>query len=775
MLLCAMGAAQVGFAQPATSALVTYAGSAGLDRFTSVMQLSDGTVLVSGGAADLSWLPAGTATTQLATTGINNAQGTGRIGFLLHLSSDLATILRVAHFPAGGVEDISFIKTTSIPGAATGDLYISGVTRDSRANNGGYFIARLNNNFVSGAPTALLWARSIYATGDHQTRQPWDVGGDGKVVYTVGEPFGTGWAAVYRLRADGSDDVVPDWRYHFANRISDNAAVEGGWTPASARTDVVVRQSAIIFKAGGRCELRSWTAGDYQLVQADGNGGTRQGRWPLDLFYNAPCDPNAPSGSGPGYTGYSLGANPTQRIGGIAIDRRSNDIYIGFSIQSRLPGGNPDFEPAVIAYTSTGLQKWWSRLYTETAQNSPPDQYVDGMAIDYALNSAVVLARTHGNAPNSLWNGVNAFQNRFTGTNGNIHISWLGKLRLSDGVRLHSTYLAEYVEGSTNFGAAHPDPNIDGFPNPNAGWPDVNTTRCETGIQTDAAGAVYVTCTGRRTITTRAAYQKMPLPGQGVGTWNDFVRVYTPTFDTLIYSSLLTGVWNTTTGAGGGNTNLLSVAPTSNGILVVGLHNASSGVATGNHIAVTNVPTWGASAPANESAILARLPFSSTPPTPTPIPPTSTPTSATLNGTLALQGRVSGTTAVSGQVTVTFLIGTTPAGTLMTTLASDGTFSLSGMTPGVYTVRIKHAQYLAAAQSVTLTAGVNAVNFGTLRAGDANDDNRVTLVDFSLISGMFNRRAGDAGYDARADLNGDGAVTLVDFSLLAGNFNQVGA
>jgi hypothetical protein len=53
-------------------------------------------------------------------------------------------------------------------------------------------------------------------------------------------------------------------------------------------------------------------------------------------------------------------------------------------------------------------------------------------------NKLVVGARAHGNNTENLWEGntvaanpnAKGFQNQFTGTNGNIHESWLGKLRL---------------------------------------------------------------------------------------------------------------------------------------------------------------------------------------------------------------------------------------------------------------------------------------------------------------------------------------------------------
>jgi uncharacterized protein YkwD len=169
------------------------------------------------------------------------------------------------------------------------------------------------------------------------------------------------------------------------------------------------------------------------------------------------------------------------------------------------------------------------------------------------------------------------------------------------------------------------------------------------------------------------------------------------------------------------------------------------------------------------------------PPTATPRPPTATATatvqpptatpviSASLQGVVRLQGRASAAQQV-------VMVQLTPAGgaplTQSVTLAADGGFTISNLQPGVYSVRIKHAQYLAVTQSITLGSGVNSVTFPELPAGDVNNDNQVTLVDFGLLAATFNRREGDAGYDGRGDLNADRTVTLADFALLAANFNR---
>ena len=596
-------------------ATVFYAGGAQGERINTALALSDGTFLLGGGADDLDWIPASVPRTTLAAPGITGSPGGARVAFVLHLSNDLRTPLHVLQLPAGAASEVRHLKVTSPAGTATGALYLSGTTREDRAAGTGTFVARLDGNFVTSMPTRAAWVRNWYATGTHRTAQPWDVGGDGKVVYAEGEPFGQNWAAVYRLRADGTDDVVEDWRYHWGTR-ADGTRVEGGWTPAGSRAGVTVAQSGIVFKTAGRCDLRSWTMADYSARTPDGNGGTRQGTWPMDLYFSGPCDPASPSANGPGYTGYRMGANPTQQVGAIVVDRRTNDLYIGFSTQSRLPDGQPDFEPAVLAMTASGRMKWWSRLYTETAMNSTPDQYVDRLAVDPATGELVVLARCHGNNVENLWPGnrvaarpgASAFHNGFTGTSGNIHISWLGRFTAAEGTLRASSFLAEYVDSMRGTGAPYADPNLDGWPSHNAAWPDLNTTRAE-ALAVDLEGRVLVIATGRRTITTRNAYMRMPQLAQGASGWNDFVRAYTPDLASVPYSSILRSPWNPAMDGGGGNVKLMAVVPLANGALAVGYHQANAMGAAGAPMPTARVPSWGSAAPARESAVVAWLPW----------------------------------------------------------------------------------------------------------------------------------------------------------------------
>jgi hypothetical protein len=104
------------------------------------------------------------------------------------------------------------------------------------------------------------------------------------------------------------------------------------------------------------------------------------------------------------------------------------------------------------------------------------------------------------------------------------------------------------------------------------------------------------------------------------------------------------------------------------------------------------------------------------------------------------------------------------------------TSSLAGLTNGLYQWRVKGPKYLANSGSVDLTgAGATSVDMGLMRTGDANDDNVVNAVDFSIITATFGKAHGDPGYDDRADFNGEQVVNVMDVSLHKSNYGTGGA
>ncbi len=158
--------------------------------------------------------------------------------------------------------------------------------------------------------------------------------------------------------------------------------------------------------------------------------------------------------------------------------------------------------------------------------------------------------------------------------------------------------------------------------------------------------------------------------------------------------------------------------------------------------------------------------------------PTATPTSAIVAGSVGLEGRPSAPDPkwqVPLRVSLTHAGQLTPFAQYTPTTDQSGGFRIEGVDPGAYEIRVKNAKTLQIEKDVTLTSGVNTIAFGTLRAGDANDDNVVNLIDFSILRTTFGLAAGQAGYDARADFNDNNQVNLLDFSLMRPNFSQLGA
>lgn len=612
-----------------------YVGGTGRTRLAATFALSDGSLLVGGGAESLDWLPTGAPTTAL-TGAVPESGDTGLTPFLLRLSPDAKRIVSVLTLPRGCAEDVAAIKTTSLPGKPTGELYIAGRTRKDESKGrklDGYFIARLDANVVAAPPTRLLWSQTVRATGDIRKNLPWDVDASGRVVYATGEPHSYNWVSIESLAADGKPAVVPKWRRHWFVK-ADGGEADGGEAEFAGTADQApgkVTRSAIVLKVWERGDFRSWSRDDYLAKVPDGNGGFNQGRWPFDAMFDGYFDPATRKGvpvteTGHGWYGYRWGSTPCANVGAITIDRRDGSMYIGGNNKSGLPDGNPDFEPWVVAMDRDGAPKWWSRLYPESKGVSTPDQYVDAIELDYTVpldkgGALVVVARCHGNNVNNYWTGNSiqrpgnpkqSFQQQFTGTHGNMHYSWIGRMAATDGTMLHASFMAEYGEGAKHGAKRFAEPQLDHWPHFLSGWPDLNTTKLR-ALAVDSKGRPVVAAQGRRVITTKNAYQAMPSPATDpgkVGVWSDFVRVYRQDLTTLDYSSLLGGAWDWSTGKDGSSVELSAVLPLEDGLLVVGFAPlGKSGAPEGHDMPTRNVPAWGRAGRTAEMGVLARLHF----------------------------------------------------------------------------------------------------------------------------------------------------------------------
>ncbi len=141
----------------------------------------------------------------------------------------------------------------------------------------------------------------------------------------------------------------------------------------------------------------------------------------------------------------------------------------------------------------------------------------------------------------------------------------------------------------------------------------------------------------------------------------------------------------------------------------------------------------------------------------------------TLLGHVAFQGVAA--PPAGEELTVEFIQAGEVVDTRTTTIDASGNFIIAGITPGTYDIRVKHFNHLANLESgvVIEEGGKTEVDFGTLLAGDANNDNAVHIDDFTILASTF-LTAGP-----EADFNFDGLVNIDDFELLRANFGQEGA
>ncbi len=143
-----------------------------------------------------------------------------------------------------------------------------------------------------------------------------------------------------------------------------------------------------------------------------------------------------------------------------------------------------------------------------------------------------------------------------------------------------------------------------------------------------------------------------------------------------------------------------------------------------------------------------------------------------LTGTIGLQGSYPGRWATNVQISLYDPHTGEEIESVTVTTDQEGRFTaLFQAEPGQYQVIFKEEYSLAISMDLTLPTSVDC---GQVLAGDANGDNFVTLLDFSVLASSFGSSAGDENYNSRADFNRDGYVTLLDFSLLANNFGGQG-
>lgn len=177
-------------------------------------------------------------------------------------------------------------------------------------------------------------------------------------------------------------------------------------------------------------------------------------------------------------------------------------------------------------------------------------------------------------------------------------------------------------------------------------------------------------------------------------------------------------------------------------------------------------------------------------------PPTLEPTSVQVQGRLPFARSVDGPAAAPDERYVTTLTveafpdggspgrgrpRATPIAAAFGQTDRQGQFIvvLHGLVQGRYDLVLRPAHALSViVPSIEAPAAppriVRLDRLPTPLEGDADGDDSVTILDFSLLAQAFGRQAGTASYDPRPDFNQDGRISIADFSLLLANWGRGG-
>jgi|LSQX01.1.fsa_nt_gb subtilisin family serine protease len=140
--------------------------------------------------------------------------------------------------------------------------------------------------------------------------------------------------------------------------------------------------------------------------------------------------------------------------------------------------------------------------------------------------------------------------------------------------------------------------------------------------------------------------------------------------------------------------------------------------------------------------------------------------SATVTGSIKLQGRKK----TDEKTTVSFVCKESGDTYSPPSLSADGNFSLK-LPFGTYTITANRQQYLPAIQTIKLTTAENPPQLNLeLKAGDIDGNNRIDLVDLTLLFLAYRCGAGNNNYNAFADLNGNGIIDIADLTMLIQNY-----
>jgi len=110
------------------------------------------------------------------------------------------------------------------------------------------------------------------------------------------------------------------------------------------------------------------------------------------------------------------------------------------------------------------------------------------------------------------------------------------------------------------------------------------------------------------------------------------------------------------------------------------------------------------------------------------------------------------------------------------TTNQSGVFTMSGLLPETYDIGIKNWTCLSIVVTNVTLSSTAEVDFGTVKEGDANNDDLIGSSDYSQLSFAYNSwtPGGPPNWNPDCDFNDDDYVGSTDYSLLSFNYNEWG-
>ncbi len=451
--------------------------------------------------ADGSFFLSGTVAPPYSLPGVRGWQrespdgGPGALPFLARIAPDLKTIPDFVVFlptELGSIDQLQFDPEGGVWAAARG---AGDATAGIDAGQGDKFLLRFSNDLRKITRVIPLSHEVTAFAGDSRNRP----------VVLRGSPGRSGGGLIARYFSEGR--------------------FERNWPEAP---DGPTRRLALDFSSPALAE------GPFALWAKK-----------AEVYPDFPT-PIGPWGSAPNagqpvvWTNVNGGQNPIRgadlKPEALAIDHDDNILVAG-TIPFNM--GNPDFDPFLMSFSPTGKPLWTNCFLTGLL--SEPDQKTQGIVVDPSNGDILISFWQHGNNKQTLLVDPAGWLNKFTGTSGNIKISWIARVDAKTGRLKNSTYLYAQMPDS-----------------PNKKWPNLNSAGIS-AMTVDEKGCVYL---GGETTISFPTTDNAFLPVVGEYGIHPMFAVLKPDLSSPVYSTYVS--------AGVGSVQHLALLP--GAVLLVGKH-----------------------------------------------------------------------------------------------------------------------------------------------------------------------------------------------------------